>query len=331
MANCIINRTQDLSTIKTNISSLQTSVSNLQTNKQDKLVSGTNIKTINSTSLLGSGNILLTRSDPLSSPDLNKVTFNFQGYVTSSTNGPAGANANGHLFVTSNSAGGYVYQFYTPYNSVYFSYSRHLNGSWTEWVRNDYLAYGGQVYENGSNNIHIITGDAGTTTLERHDWSIEKTGRITFRSATRTSVSAAWSEWSGWTDLFIWPNTTYIHNNWIIAAGAFGSNTNYLYFSIPVGKFNIKNVKNVSIDTDNSTSMNVIIRGPDGVVLPKTDLIPLLKNGTIEENNSCVTSGGVINIGLKNVNSIPNIGTRSPQTACTVEVQSGVRFKFGSN
>lgn len=51
MANCILNRTQDLS-------SINTSISNLQTNKQDKLVSGTNIKTINGNGLLGSGNIV---------------------------------------------------------------------------------------------------------------------------------------------------------------------------------------------------------------------------------------------------------------------------------
>ena len=40
-----------------NIATLQTKVTSLENSKQDKLVSGTNIKTINGTSLLGSGDI----------------------------------------------------------------------------------------------------------------------------------------------------------------------------------------------------------------------------------------------------------------------------------
>ena len=41
------------------VSSLTPRVTNLETGKQDELVSGTNIKTINGQSVLGSGNILI--------------------------------------------------------------------------------------------------------------------------------------------------------------------------------------------------------------------------------------------------------------------------------
>lgn len=46
-----------IGTNATNISNLQTSVTNLQNTKQDTLISGTTLKTINNQSLLGSGNI----------------------------------------------------------------------------------------------------------------------------------------------------------------------------------------------------------------------------------------------------------------------------------
>ena len=46
-----------ITTIDGKITTLNTQVGNLSTNKQDKLVSGSTIKTINGTSILGSGDI----------------------------------------------------------------------------------------------------------------------------------------------------------------------------------------------------------------------------------------------------------------------------------
>lgn len=47
----------DISGLKTRVNAAETDIDNLEANKQDNLVSGTNIKTVNGTSLLGSGNV----------------------------------------------------------------------------------------------------------------------------------------------------------------------------------------------------------------------------------------------------------------------------------
>lgn len=54
---------QQFNNISGSITNLETDVSNLETSKQDVLVSGTNIKTINGTSLLGSSNIVIPQGD----------------------------------------------------------------------------------------------------------------------------------------------------------------------------------------------------------------------------------------------------------------------------
>lgn len=78
MANCIINRTQDLS------------------GKQDKLVSGTNIKTINSTSLLGSGNVAVAPTSHASSATTYGLgTTSNYGHVKLADNLTTSATTNG--------------------------------------------------------------------------------------------------------------------------------------------------------------------------------------------------------------------------------------------
>lgn len=54
----------DVSGIKTDVSGLKTDVSGLRTSKQNTLVSGTNIKTINGETILGEGNITVGGSTP---------------------------------------------------------------------------------------------------------------------------------------------------------------------------------------------------------------------------------------------------------------------------
>ena len=52
----------DPTSIQTSINGLQTEIQSIQSNKQDNLVSGTSIKTINGQSILGSGNIVVETS-----------------------------------------------------------------------------------------------------------------------------------------------------------------------------------------------------------------------------------------------------------------------------
>lgn len=54
----------DVSTLKTDVSGLKTDVSGLKTSKQNTLVSGTNIKTINGETILGEGDITVGGSTP---------------------------------------------------------------------------------------------------------------------------------------------------------------------------------------------------------------------------------------------------------------------------
>ena len=71
------------------------------------------------------------------SPDLNTLTTNYLGYVTNSTNGPSGVNANGQLIVASRntSTNTWCIQMYSPYN-VDDIYTRTCNGgTWTEWEK----------------------------------------------------------------------------------------------------------------------------------------------------------------------------------------------------
>lgn len=71
------------------------------------------------------------------SPDLNTLTTNYLGYVTSSTNGPSGVNASGQLIVASRntSTNTWCLQVYSPYNSDNI-YTRTCNGgTWTNWVK----------------------------------------------------------------------------------------------------------------------------------------------------------------------------------------------------
>lgn len=89
MANCIINRTQDLSSINSSISSLQSG-------KQDKLVSGTNIKTVNDNSLLGSGNVAVAPTSHASSATTYGLgTTDNYGHVKTINNLNQTSNQNG--------------------------------------------------------------------------------------------------------------------------------------------------------------------------------------------------------------------------------------------
>ena len=69
-------------TIKSDLKPLESDITTLKTDKQDKLTSGTNIKTINNQSILGSGNI--TINDSRISQLTDKVSTDTTGYQFSS-------------------------------------------------------------------------------------------------------------------------------------------------------------------------------------------------------------------------------------------------------
>lgn len=150
---------------------LATSLSDELSSKQDKLVSGTNIKTVRNASLLGSGNIDvgitaindLTASRiglmsgtgvyiasknssslefsnsfvTLASPNLNNIKYHYMGYVTNATNIPSFQSVlnTGILIVISNREESVVKQIYTPSDSDYIFMRRYINNAWSSWVQ----------------------------------------------------------------------------------------------------------------------------------------------------------------------------------------------------
>lgn len=80
-------------------------VSKIQTNTQTKLVSGTNIKTINNTSLLGSGNISISGTPTNVKIDGNSITSNNEADIKT-ING--NYNATSNKIATSNDLNGFL-------------------------------------------------------------------------------------------------------------------------------------------------------------------------------------------------------------------------------
>ena len=109
---------------------------------QDKLVSGTNIKTINGNSILGSGDLTIKASNEataLTNENLNDLTTDGASYYAGGsntvTNKPTGIDAFG--LVIRRTASGYYAQYLTGANqSVNSIYVRtYKSGTWTAWER----------------------------------------------------------------------------------------------------------------------------------------------------------------------------------------------------
>lgn len=109
---------------------------------QDKLVSGTNIKTINGNSILGSGDLTIKASNEataLTNEDLNDLTTDGASYYAGGsntvTNKPTGIDAFG--LVIRRTASGYYAQYLTganqSANSIYVR--TYKSGTWTAWER----------------------------------------------------------------------------------------------------------------------------------------------------------------------------------------------------
>ena len=100
----------DVSGLKTDVSGLKTDVSGLKTSKQNTLVSGTNIKTINGETILGEGNITVGGSTPANmvTTDTSQTITGVKTFETlkikeRNTAGSTEMFANGGLIVTNNS------------------------------------------------------------------------------------------------------------------------------------------------------------------------------------------------------------------------------------
>lgn len=96
--------TADITGLPATLSVLTTDVSNLQANKQDKLVSATNIKTVNGNSILGSGDILINTSVDASTS--NKGVLQLAGDLSGTAALPRVTRLNGVLINTAGTAAG---------------------------------------------------------------------------------------------------------------------------------------------------------------------------------------------------------------------------------
>ena len=159
---------------------------------QPKLVSGTNIKTINGNSILGSGDLTIKASNEataLTNEDLNDLTTDGASYYASGsntvTNKPTGIDAFG--LVIRRTASGYYAQYLTganqSANSIYVR--TYKSGTWTAWTKlldnqsestlldkfaeyaqlaSDNTFSGNNVFKNGTVSVEDTTSTADTTT-----------------------------------------------------------------------------------------------------------------------------------------------------------------------
>ena len=79
------------------IDTMNTAIQGLETNKQDKLVSGVNIKTINGDSVLGSGDLILSTSTYKDIPDTWDITHTMQALISSINNDSTATPGNSYL------------------------------------------------------------------------------------------------------------------------------------------------------------------------------------------------------------------------------------------
>lgn len=119
-------------------------LNDLSNSKQNNLVAGRGIQLSNS----NISNVFTN----LTSPNLNDIKYNFQGYVTTATNMPSGVANSGELCVIANSANTLCYQLYSPNNSNNI-YIRNFNSTWSGW---ETIAKGNTIF----NTAPFYTGSA---------------------------------------------------------------------------------------------------------------------------------------------------------------------------
>ena len=112
--------------------------------------------------------------------------FNIAGYDNQTVIGKYNDNQSGNAFEIG--------------NGTYENRSNAAAVSWTGAVSaSTYaLANGSKIIDTATNNIHLITPDAGTSQAE---YSVENTGKVYVKTRTRSSSSAAWGAWSRWTKI----------------------------------------------------------------------------------------------------------------------------------
>lgn len=177
----------DVSGLKTDVSGLKTDVSGLKTSKQNTLVSGTNIKTINGETILGEGDITVGGSTPANmvTTDTSQTITGVKTFETlkikeRNTAGSTEMFANGGLIVTNNSEA-----------VVTFKNANYLETFHGKYANTASMRFG--QYDNPSNAQKISSladgsGSYGNLILETNSGSSDKsTLKLTKNSLTFTA------------------------------------------------------------------------------------------------------------------------------------------------
>ena len=159
---------------------------NILSTKQDTLVSGTNIKTINSTSLVGSGNILV--EPVLGNPSAD-------GYILSSTMSGTRSWVSSFPTILSDIFNWSTNK-YTPYS---IQGDGHFDNSSTNPVHTTRLNYDGNLYSNkflASDSI-VVSSSILTGILDSAGFLLLDSAGYTILDSTQSSVSTSVSTLSG--------------------------------------------------------------------------------------------------------------------------------------
>ena len=113
-----------------------------------------------------SGGTISNVFNTLANPDLDEITYNYQGHGYGCTNAPTGESGNGQICVIARPQGDYVTQLYFPFNSTRIYIRKRNNGTWGDWVilANGYLPGDSITNSNSANNFLIVIGYLRTAT-----------------------------------------------------------------------------------------------------------------------------------------------------------------------
>ena len=181
----------DVSTLKTDVSGLKTDVSGLKTSKQNTLVSGTNIKTINGETILGEGDITVGGSTPANmvTTDTTQTitgvkTFGQLRIKESNNAGSTKMYANGGLIVTNDAENITTFQ-NTSYLEIFHGiYTNTASMRFGEYDRSS-SAQKISSFANGSNSYGNLILEANSGTSDKSSLKLTKDS-LTFTASDGT-------------------------------------------------------------------------------------------------------------------------------------------------
>lgn len=158
VANEVVQVQGDVSTLKTDVSKLKTDVSGLKTSKQNTLVSGTNIKTINGETILGEGDITVGGSTPANmvTTDTTQTITGVKTFQTleikeRNTAGSVKMSANHGLVVTNNGE-----------DSIIFRNTSYLETRHGEYANTATMRFGEYDTSSSAQKISSYTNGSGS-------------------------------------------------------------------------------------------------------------------------------------------------------------------------